>query len=273
MEEIGVARLIGGKPGLVTGERDSDTATMAIQAETDLYGPVKGFLENLGYEVKGEIGSVDVMALRAGDDQPLIVELKTGFSLTLLQQAVARQSVTDQVYVAVPRWRGKPGWRAFKGNLGLCRRLGLGVMSVRSDGTVEIHADPGPFQPRKSSRKQAALRAEFAARAGDPTQGGTRGQVMTAYRQDAQRLRDHLAQAGPGRGAEIARATGVARATAIMAANHYGWFERLSRGVYGLSPAGQALVTDAMPDTLPENPAENLPESVPAALTEKTADA
>lgn len=179
---------------------------MVIQAETDLYGPVKGFLESLGYEVKGEIGSVDVLGYRAGDDAPLVVELKTGFSLTLLQQAVARQSVTDLVYVAVPRWRGKSGWRAFKGNLGLCRRLGLGVMSVRADGTVEVHADPGPFQPRKSPRKQAALRAEFAARAGDPTQGGTRGQVMTAYRQDAQRLRDHLAQAGP-----VSRRRGGAR--------------------------------------------------------------
>lgn len=230
--------------GLVTGHGGSDTATMVIQAETDLYGPVKGFLESLGYEVKGEIGSVDVLGFRAGDDAPLVVELKTGFSLTLLQQAVARQSVTDLVYVAVPRWRGKPGWRAFKGNLGLCRRLGLGVMSVRADGTVEVHADPGPFQPRKSPRKQAALRAEFAARAGDPTQGGTRGQVMTAYRQDAQRLRDHLAQAGPCRGAEVARATGVGRATAMMAANHYGWFERVARGVYGLSAAGQAVAAE-----------------------------
>ena len=31
-------------------------------------------------------------------------------------------------------------------------------------------------------------------------------------------------------------------ATAIMAANHYGWFERLARGVYGLTDAGTAAV-------------------------------
>jgi len=28
-----------------------------------------------------------------------------------------------------------------------------------------------------------------------------------------------------------------------MAANHYGWFEKIDRGIYGLTPAGaQALI-------------------------------
>ena len=98
--------------------------------ETDLYLPVKAWLEGQGFEVKAEVGAVDVMACRAGED-PVIVELKVGFSLTLLQQAVARQRVSDSVYVCVPRWKGKSGWRTFKGNVGLCKRLGVGVLSVR----------------------------------------------------------------------------------------------------------------------------------------------
>ncbi len=123
---------------------------MARISETDLYAPVKAWLEAAGYEVKSEVGAADVMALRAGAE-PLIVELKTGFSLSLLQQAVARQAVCEDVYVAVPRWKGAVGWRAFKSNLGLCRRLGLGVLSVRlKDGFVEVHADPAPFRPRRS---------------------------------------------------------------------------------------------------------------------------
>ena len=75
-------------------------------AETDLYPPIKQFLQAQGYEVKGEIGAVDVMACR-GDEEPVIVELKTGFSLALFHQAIARQSVTDAVYVAVPRGQGR----------------------------------------------------------------------------------------------------------------------------------------------------------------------
>ena len=33
------------------------------------------------------------------------------------------------------------------------------------------------------------------------------------------------------------------RATAMMRDNHYGWFERVEKGVYGLSPAGAEAVS------------------------------
>ena len=46
--------------------------------ETDLYLPVKAWLEGQGFEVKAEVGAVDVMACREGED-PVIVELKVGF--------------------------------------------------------------------------------------------------------------------------------------------------------------------------------------------------
>ena len=58
--------------------------------ETDLYDPIKAFLIRQGYTVKAEVGSVDIVALR-GDDPQLIVELKTGFSLSLFHQCIDRQ--------------------------------------------------------------------------------------------------------------------------------------------------------------------------------------
>ena len=36
--------------------------------EQDLYAPVKRFLEDLGYEVKGEVRGCDVVAVRRGGD-------------------------------------------------------------------------------------------------------------------------------------------------------------------------------------------------------------
>ncbi len=209
-------------------------------AETDLYAPVKAWLEAQGHTVKGEVGAADVVARR--EDALLIVELKLGFSLVLLQQAVARQAMCDLVYVAVPRWRGKAGWRAFKGNIGLCRRLGLGVLSVRPEtGEVQEHAAPGPFQPRKMPSKRARLEREFDTRSGDPTPGGTNGQVMTSYRQDALTCVAYLSGAGATKAAVVARETGVARARQIMADNHHGWFMRASRGIYALSAAGATM--------------------------------
>ncbi|QGX97875.1 hypothetical protein EI983_06130 [Roseovarius faecimaris] len=217
---------------------------MTKPAETDLYPPVKAWLEALGYEVKAEVGAADVMACRNGAE-PVVVELKTGFSLTLLQQAVARQAVTDQVYVAVPRWQGKAGWRAFKGNIGLCKRLGIGVLSVAlPEGRVQAHCDPSEFRPRKSKLRAARLMQEFKARDGDPNAGGTRGQVMTAYKQDALRCVAYLAAHGPTKASQVARETGVSRARQIMADNHSGWFFRAARGIYAVSDSGLDVSAD-----------------------------
>ena len=213
--------------------------------ETALYPPVKAFLEAAGYEVKAEIGPADVVALRAGED-PVIVELKTAFSLALFHQGIARLSVSDRVYLAVPRGTGRRWLKALGENTRLARRLGLGLMVVRlSDGQVEIACDPGPYAPRKSAPRQRALMAEFARRQGDPNMGGTKGQRMTAYRQDAIACARHLLAAGPSRGAAVKAATGVDRATTLMRDNHYGWFEKQGTGIYALSDTGRAALEEA----------------------------
>ncbi|MEP5762802.1 MAG: DUF2161 domain-containing phosphodiesterase [Litoreibacter sp.] len=212
---------------------------MKPQFETDLYPPIKAFLEGQGYEVKSEIGKVDVVA-RRGDEPPVIVELKLGFSLSLFHQAVDRQSITDDVYIAVPRTAGKRFIKSLKENRRLCRRLGLGLLSVRhKDGLVEVHLDPGPYVLRKNKKRQGQLLREFARRQGDPNVGGaTRVGLVTAYRQDAVRCARHLSAHGPSKGADVAKAINVPTATRIMAADHYGWFERVERGVYMLTAKG-----------------------------------
>jgi hypothetical protein len=209
--------------------------------ETALYAPVKAFLEGQGYEVKGEIGPADVMAVR-GDEPPVIVELKLGFSLALVQQGIDRQAVTPHVYLAVPDPSGRR--RAMAANLKLARRLGLGVITVRPrDGLVTVHCDPGPFRPRLTERPRARLLREFAARRGDPSPGGAmRKGLVTAYRQDALTMAAHLATVGPSKGSDVRDATGVVRATRIMRDDHYGWFERVGPGRYALTPAGRAVL-------------------------------
>ncbi|MCK7613805.1 DUF2161 domain-containing phosphodiesterase [Roseibium sediminicola] len=223
---------------------------MARILETELYQPVKAYLEGQGYEVKAEVGAADLVACRDAED-PVIVELKTGFTLSLFHQAIERQAVTDAVYVAVARGPGKRFLSSLKNNLKLARRLGIGLITVRlSDGFVEVHADPGPYEPRKSKPRKERLLREFARRVGDPNTGGsTRVTLVTAYRQDAIRCAEHLAESGPCRGAEVAKATGVSNATRMMADDHYGWFERVERGVYGLTPKGRRSLEGATKKT------------------------
>jgi len=209
--------------------------------ETELYGPVKAFLEQQGYAVKAEINDCDVVAVRGGE-APVIVELKLSMSLALLLQGVDRLAISDAVYVAVPAGKGKR-WRGQVRDVGkLCRRLGLGFMSVRlgDKPVVEVHLDPVPYQPRKLKRRRDALLREFQQRIGDPNTGGqVRQQMMTAYRQDALRIAIYLEAKGTGKPAELARALGLGNAGSILQKNHYGWFERVSRGVYGVSGQGR----------------------------------
>jgi hypothetical protein len=209
-------------------------------SETELYAPVKALLEGQGYVVKGEVGAADIVAMR-GDEEPVVVEMKCGFSLSLFHQAIDRQGFSEAVYVAVPKMRGRAFAVSLRKNVKLCRRLGLGLMTVRlRDGHVDVPLDPAPYRPRKNGRRQARLIREFARLAGDPNTGGsTRRGLVTAYRQDALRCLDLLNRNGPTKAALVARETGVPTARRIMADNHYGWFERVKTGIYALSPNGE----------------------------------
>ncbi len=209
--------------------------------ETDLYKPVKELLISQGFEVKGEIGKCDVVAVR-GDDPPVIVELKTGVTIGLILQGVDRLSITDSVYLAVPRGKTKTWRKNLRDVLKLCKRLGLGFITVTGE-TAEVHLDPAPYQPRKIKRKQARLLAEFRARKGDPNKGGTtRSKIMTAYRQEAIRIAEHLLEFGACSPAEISKAVDAPKAGAILYKNHYGWFERVEKGVYDLSPTHRKVL-------------------------------
>ena len=228
---------------------------MSFEREADLYAPVKAFLEGQGYEVKAEVRGCDLVA-RRGDELPVIIELKTAFTLLLVLQGLDRLALSDDVYLAVAvAARPTPGslWRRERrGILKLCRRLGLGLLAVheprlRAPAWVEPLLDPLPYRPRRDRRRQGLLLKEFAMRVGDPNTGGiTRRPIVTAYRQDALRCATHLGRHGATKASVVAAATGVSRAGSIMRGDVYGWFERVDRGVYALTPKGlDALATYA----------------------------
>ncbi len=204
--------------------------------ETDLYHPIKSFLENLGYEVKAEVKGCDVVATR-GDEPPVIIELKTGLTLQLFYQAIDRLALSDNVYIAIARPKRRVPSEAVK----MARRLGIGVIVVAKSGSVEVLAEPEPYAPRKAAKRQAALLMEFKRRKGDPNTGGsTRTKLMTAYKQDALRLLAHIKSQGPSKVSDLRKATNVDRAAAILRDDYYGWFVRESRGVYGPTELGLA---------------------------------
>lgn len=224
--------------------------------ERDLYLPVKRFLEAQGYAVKGEIGPCDVVGVR-GDDPPVVVELKERLSLTLILQAVDRLVVSDAVYVAFCVGKGASGsWRTHgKQVVALCRRLGIGLLTVSARGRVEPALDPAPYRPRVDKHRRSRLLKEFAERVGDPEVGGSAiARRLTSYRQDALRCARELAATGPLKVSMLTQRTGVSRAGAILRDNHYGWFERITVGHYAVSSRGTSELgnwSHALPDLSP----------------------
>lgn len=208
--------------------------------ETQLYAPVKAFLQKLGYKVAGEVHSCDVVARK--DKSVLIVELKKEFNLDLVLQGVQRQSLSKTVYLAIetPRKKGhRRRWRRF---LKLCRMLGLGLMTVRFRrklADVEVVLDPAPYVSRINAKKRSGLLKEFESRATDCNVGGsTRRKIVTAYREQVLRIACALQSNGPCKVKALLEASGSNKTASILQKNYYEWFERLGRGTYGLTPAG-----------------------------------
>ena len=208
--------------------------------ESDLYLPIKVFLSNLGYEVKGEIKDCDIVAKK--DDSLIIIELKTTLNITLLLQAVERFSLAEIVYIAIPKQApifNKKSKQVKK----LIARLGLGLIVVdiqEAQQYIEVINDPKDYTPRKNKRKQKALLKEFTDRQGDTQKGGsTRKQAgLTAYRQRCIRIAQYLASQPCAKGSDIKKAINEPHATSMLNQNYYAWFNKVERGIYKLSDKG-----------------------------------
>jgi hypothetical protein len=184
-----------------------------LMSETDLYLPLKAFMENLGFEVKGEVNGCDLLGIKDGEPPLLVVcEMKLSFNLELVLQGVDRATA--------------------------CRRLGFGLLGVSPSGRVDVLVAPFAATPRRDAKRRSRLMEEHKRRVGDPNKGGgSRKPIMTAYRQDCITCAQAML-AGPTTPKQLK--TLVARAPAILRRNVYGWFQNEARGIYGLTDAGRA---------------------------------
>lgn len=198
--------------------------------ESDLYGPVRSYLEGLGYDVKGEVKDCDVAAVR--DGELIVVELKRGFTLELVFQAMDRQRVADGVYVAVPLpKRGYMDPRVPEMR-SLCRRLELGLIFVgftsKGAGQVDVAVHPKEASaPRRDKKRRLAVLREHGDRTGSANTGGvSRKKILTAYKEQALLAVRILRDRGPLTAADVKKLGGPPNAAAILGRNALGWFDR-----------------------------------------------
>ena len=228
----------------VVGSPGEGSSRSELRTECDLYIPVKRYLESLGYSVKGEIGGCDLVGLRDDDRLVVVGELKLRFNLELLLQAVDRTAVADEVWLAVRKTetRGRENDARVRK---LCRHLGFGLLSISTNGQVDVLLAPGPYKPRPDKKRREKLVREHQQRKGDPMKGGgTRAPIMTAYRQHALLCAIALVNA-PMRPKDLRLQ--APDAPKILLRNVYGWFKRVERGLYSLTDVGRAAIEVSQP--------------------------
>lgn len=208
--------------------------------ETDLYEPIRVFLEEEGYQVQAEVKDCDIAAVK--DGQLLIVELKKAFNLKLVYQGLERQSLTEQVFVAIPRPKKGAREKAWKDMLKLLKRLELGLLTVALDSplkTVDVVLEPSDSPIRKNKKKKEQVRGELEHRQVNANVGGmTRRKIMTAFREKSIRLACLLEKEGQVSTASL-RERGMEDYVGICIKNYDKWFQRVEKGVYALSEKGR----------------------------------
>lgn len=208
--------------------------------ETDLYEPIRAFLEEEGYQVQAEVKDCDIAAVK--DGQLLIVELKKAFNLKLVYQGLERQSLTEQVFVAIPRPKKGAREKAWKDMLKLLKRLELGLLTVALDSplkTVDVVLEPSDSPIRKNKKKKEQVRGELEHRQMNANVGGmTRRKIMTAFREKSIRLACLLEREGQVSTTSL-REKGMEDHVVILRRNYDQWFQRVEKGVYALSEKGR----------------------------------
>lgn len=210
--------------------------------ESDLYDPLKIYLEKQGYTIRGEVRDCDLVALKG--NEMILIELKTRVSVALLIQAARRKDISESVYIAVPVPQGKKDLPNSRGLRNLLRKLEVGLILVRFMKTkirVDMVMHPKPYEKRMRPNKQNAILREVNGRYGEFNKGGipSTEERITAYRQEAVRLAVLLKEQGEASPKQLRELSArPEKVQPILSQNVYGWFDRVRKGVYVLNDAG-----------------------------------
>jgi len=211
--------------------------------ESDMYEPIRDLLEEQGFIVRGEVKGCDIAAVKEGI--LWVVEMKLSANLTLIYQAMERQTATDWVFIAIPRPR-----LARDGNFlnlqKLLKKLNLDLITVALDSPTkhaEILIFPGG-RANKENKKSTAIRKELLGRTTDTTGGTTKTAINTAYRERSVRIACLLESKGQLRPRDLVQYGCEKDASSILRLNVFGWFKNIERGVYEISGVGRAYLSN-----------------------------
>ncbi len=207
-----------------------------------MYPLLKAYLESFDYTVKAEVNEVDIMAFK--DELILLIEMKHTLNTRLIAQGVKRRTISDNVYCAIPKpTHTVQQSKLFKDKLLILKSLELGLIFVDVNRKqVETILDPKPYTVRHKKKQQRALLKEFHSRKTTFNTGGTnRTKIITAYRELALLALDFVKEE-PQNTKAIRDYTHNKKVVSLLQKNYYGWFKRISHGVYGITEQGKTAL-------------------------------
>jgi hypothetical protein len=208
-----------------------------IMLETDLFNPVKKLLETFGYHVKGEVVHTDVFGVKEG--QTIAVELKNQISLKLIYQAIERLKIADKVYIGIPKKAILSHRKDMKYLKQLLIKLNIGLISIdQNEAYFIINIEHGSTSKRSNHKKRRVIK-EFSERENHINLGGTRGKIVTAYKEKVIRIALMLQKMKSASPKKLMEHTGIEETSRILQSNFDGWFEKVDRGIYQLSLKGE----------------------------------
>ena len=209
--------------------------------ESDLFEPLKEYLEAAGYTVRAEVKNCDITATKT--DEIVIIELKLNLNIHLLIQATDRQRISDSVYVAVPVPSKRAQHKRLKGIKHILRRLEIGLIFVNLSDVgdpIQIIFHPTPFQRRKAIKRKQNLLSEISQRTGNFNKAGiSKKKIVTAYRENVIEVAVYLNALGSSSPKNLKQLGTSNKTPSILSSNFYKWFTRIERGVYELNSKGK----------------------------------
>lgn len=209
--------------------------------ESELYPSVRDLFEKRGYKVNAEVKDCDITAVKG--DEFIVVELKKNLSVTLLSQGLKRLRTGADVYIAVPKPKNY-SFKKFRDVFSVIKKLELGLIFVSIRGNhsfAEIVFKPQKFKPTAiNSLKRKEVLNEIDGRTIDTNTGGVTGQkIVTAYTEKCIHIACILDIYGDLSPKEIREKGGSDNTYNILKMNVYGWFHKVSRGIYGITTDGR----------------------------------
>lgn len=214
--------------------------TKKIVKESDLYAPLKKYLENIGYTVYGEVKSCDVVAVKG--DETIVVEMKLSLNLTAVYQALDRQKISEKVYIAVQKPKNKPHRQIQKAKK-LLGRLGIGLITIKLPDEVIVQLEPSTYA-KTIAKKRNEIKKEIDGRSIDINVGGsTRTKIMTAYKEASLKICCVIERTENVVTPKQLRELGFGdNVNSVLRRNFSDWFVKVGHGTYDISEEGKKAI-------------------------------